>query len=93
MQRLEVSGAVRPIYGSLGVKRLIGRPPQRHKYYHVSGGKTKDNRSRNLQNLNEIILWGVAQKKNVKNETVSLTKLHMFSPCFLSRFDRTAISR
>ena len=25
MQRLEVSGAVRPIYGSLGVKRLIFR--------------------------------------------------------------------
>ena len=25
MQRLEVSGAVRPIYGSLGVKRLIGK--------------------------------------------------------------------
>ena len=25
MQRLEVSGAVRPIYGSLGVKRLIYR--------------------------------------------------------------------
>ena len=24
MQRLEVSGAVRPIYGSLGVKQLIG---------------------------------------------------------------------
>jgi hypothetical protein len=24
MQRLEVSGAVRPIYGSLGVKRLMG---------------------------------------------------------------------
>ena len=24
MQRLEVSGAVRPIYGSLGVKRLSG---------------------------------------------------------------------
>ena len=24
MQRLEVSGAVRPIYGSLGVKRLKG---------------------------------------------------------------------
>jgi len=23
MQRLEVSGAVRPIYGSLGVKRLM----------------------------------------------------------------------
>ena len=26
MQLLEVSGAVRPIYGSLGVKRLILRP-------------------------------------------------------------------
>jgi len=26
MQRLEVSGAVRPIYGSLGVKRLIWYP-------------------------------------------------------------------
>ena len=25
MQRLEVSGAVRPIYGSLGVKRLMSR--------------------------------------------------------------------
>ena len=25
MQRLEVSGAVRPIYGSLGVKRLKGK--------------------------------------------------------------------
>ena len=26
MQRLEVSGEVRPIYGSLGVKRLIWNP-------------------------------------------------------------------
>ena len=26
MQRLEVSGAVRPIYGSLGLKRLIKYP-------------------------------------------------------------------
>jgi len=25
MQRLEVSGAVRPIYGSLGIKRLRGK--------------------------------------------------------------------
>ena len=25
MQRLEVSGAVRPIYGSLGIERLNGR--------------------------------------------------------------------
>ena len=30
MQRLEVSGAVRPIYGSLGVKRLI---TQRHMHF------------------------------------------------------------
>jgi len=28
MQRLEVSGAVRPLYGSLGVKRLILRSRQ-----------------------------------------------------------------
>ena len=28
MQRLEVSGAVRPIYGSLGVKRLKGEEIQ-----------------------------------------------------------------
>ena len=27
MQRLEVSGAVRPIYGSLGVKRLMTCTP------------------------------------------------------------------
>ena len=27
MQRLEVSGAVRPIYGSLGVKRLMKLTP------------------------------------------------------------------
>ena len=27
MQRFEVSGAVRPIYGSLGVKRLKGKQP------------------------------------------------------------------
>ena len=29
MQRLEVSGAVRPIYGSLGVKRLMFSPTLR----------------------------------------------------------------
>ena len=40
MQRLEVSGAVRPIYGSLGVKRLIGskfkNPTGELKIAHVS---------------------------------------------------------
>ena len=30
MQRLEVSGAVRPIYGSLGVKRLTSWNPLGH---------------------------------------------------------------
>ena len=30
MQRLEVSGAVRPIYESLGVKRLIGKCPEKN---------------------------------------------------------------
>ena len=35
MQRLEVSGAVRPIYGSLGVKRL-----SEHRYWY--GDKMKD---------------------------------------------------
>jgi len=30
MQRLEVSGAVRPIYGSLGVKRLRGGKKRRY---------------------------------------------------------------
>jgi len=28
MQRLEVSGAVRPLYGSLGVKELIADDPE-----------------------------------------------------------------
>ena len=30
MQRLELSGAVRPIYGSLGVKRLINKYIEMH---------------------------------------------------------------
>jgi len=34
MQRLEVSGAVRPIYGSLGVKRLIIRSIQNGDVLH-----------------------------------------------------------
>ena len=35
MQRLEVSGAVRPIYGSLGVKRITTLPAD--KVYGVGG--------------------------------------------------------
>ena len=33
MQRSEVSGAVRPIYGSLGVKRLIMKTTQNSKFH------------------------------------------------------------
>jgi len=38
MQRLEVSGAVRPIYGSLGVKRLNLSETQRAKQRWQSVG-------------------------------------------------------
>jgi len=34
MQRLEVSGAVRPIYGSLGVKRLIESIKSKYEYFY-----------------------------------------------------------
>jgi len=39
MQRLEVSGAVQPIYGSLGVKRLIWWWWWRHRKRNQSSGK------------------------------------------------------
>ena len=45
MQRLEVSGAVRPIYGSLGVKRLM-----RDKI----GEKSDDQQRTDLMKENEI---------------------------------------
>ena len=35
MQRLEVSGAVRPIYGSLGVKRLRFHPKDWHNFLRM----------------------------------------------------------
>ena len=46
MQRLEVSGAVRPIYGSLGVKRLNKLIPEYFQFQYTllgnfSGGKEK----------------------------------------------------
>jgi len=40
MQRLEVSGAVRPIYESLGVKRLIVKTDTQH-YCHEYESKIK----------------------------------------------------
>ena len=43
MQRLEVSGAVRPTYGSLGVKRLIAsygyRNWRTHHQFHLNKKK------------------------------------------------------
>ena len=39
MQRLEVSGAVRPIYGSLGVKRLRIKITQFWNYIDLKGRK------------------------------------------------------
>ena len=49
MQRLEVSGAVRPIYGSLGVKRLIdpeGALPKGRICAEGSVGTPSDGRSK-----------------------------------------------
>ena len=42
MQRLEVSGAVRPIYGSLGVKRLIISKTVRHTKFETEGARTQN---------------------------------------------------
>ena len=52
MQRLEVSGAVRLIYGSLGVKRLIIVSKMLRK---MSVGAAPPSRIRLLGNQNEVI--------------------------------------
>ena len=50
MQRLEVSGAVRPIYGSLGVKRLNTLGWYKHSWY----------KSGNLESMLDILLkWTI----------------------------------
>ena len=41
MQRLEISGAVRPIYGSLGVKRLL----EESNVYSACDGKESGGKS------------------------------------------------
>ena len=46
MQRLEVSGAVRPIYGSLGVKRLMF-----YTYLHLQSTVIRRTRRRKIGNL------------------------------------------
>ena len=43
MQRLEVSGAVRPIYGSFGLKRLINQEFSRHILEKYSNTKFFEN--------------------------------------------------
>jgi replication-associated recombination protein RarA len=67
MQRLEVSGAVRPIYGSLGVKRLSEinskymRKKKMDKYVgqkHLWEQNTQKPRSRQRDNINNIIIQG-----------------------------------
>ena len=60
MQRLEVSGAVRPIYGSLGVKRLQLLVLINRIYYHpcVSyGKKTYLTIHMNQFQLNNVSEW------------------------------------
>jgi len=52
MQRLEVSGAVRPIYGSLGVKRLIAK---KKPHNNVEVDKTKINSKSNRLTKNLIV--------------------------------------
>jgi len=45
MERLEVSGEVRPIYGSLGVKRLVYENPQlfaKASLFFVCKGKERE---------------------------------------------------
>jgi len=49
MQRLEVSGAVRPIYGSLGVKRLSISDGSLYRYVHKQVPPSKDARSAGLE--------------------------------------------
>ena len=51
MQRLEVSGAVRPIYGSLGVKRLrnyryaLRNNPEERRSRQLRGGSLKSRKA------------------------------------------------
>ena len=50
MQRLEVSGAARPIYGSLGVKRLIKAGPRNTRRLRMDSQLNKIRRTSNRKN-------------------------------------------
>ena len=71
MQRLEVSGAVRPIYGSLGVKRLRRRrKKQKNKNKKRKKKKIKKNKNKKQQKKKK------KKKKKKKICRVSLSKHH-----------------
>jgi len=69
MQRLEVSGAVRPIYGSLGVKRLIFKCPEGLGDFSGTccglGGGGRFVCVGNDGSVNQIIMCKEKQKMNV----------------------------
>ena len=60
MQRLEFSGAVRPIYGSLGVKRLIC-------FFYMSEQRVFSFRRRVLSDRGEPELCAVEQELNYQS--------------------------
>ena len=67
MQRLEVSGAVRPIYGSLGVKRLITEVSQNIKF------------SRVFEKLREVTIGFVmAVRLSVRMEQLGCQQTHFY---------------
>ena len=53
MQRLEVSGVVRPLYGSLGVKRLIGK---KKKLWQITPVRLSANLIPNVQATTMLVL-------------------------------------
>ena len=59
MQRLEVSGAVRPIYGSLGVKRLMALEPSRQIFDMYSNIEFHENPSIG----GRVVLCGLTDKR------------------------------
>ena len=56
MQRLEASSAVRPIYGSLGVKRLIKLHPIKSNGEYIYRLKARYNFSLSLVRSTEVLL-------------------------------------
>ena len=76
MQRLEISGAVRPIYGSLGVKRLIYLLP----LALVTKGKISCPR----RIVCHLVLTTALQSGVI--ETLSTGLLHILATCSIMGF-------